>query len=82
VTWVGWDHLEDSWLDADAIRPYVPKTWPVGARVRILWEDQWYPGEVLRNELGLQLVHYDGYDQDDEWVDPARLKPRQTSVFH
>jgi len=75
VTWVSWEHSEDSWLSADELRPYHPPTVPVGSSVRIEWEGKWYPGKVLRNELGLQLVHYNGYgDIDDEWVTPERLK--------
>jgi len=77
VHWVGWDRSQDSWLTTSQLRPYAPKTWPIGAPVQIKWENKWYPGKVLRNELGLQFVHYDGYgDIDNEWVAPERLKPR------
>ena len=77
VTWMGWDKSFDSWLPDTELRPYTPRALKPGTPVAIEWAKNWYPGRVLRSELGLQLVHYEGYDDiDDEWVSPDRLKPK------
>jgi hypothetical protein len=76
VTWIGWPRDQDSWVDADQLRPYQPKTLAPGTRVKIQWDGKWYPGNVVRGELGLLLVHYDGYPAaDDEWMPPTRVRP-------
>lgn len=75
VHWIGWDKSYDAWLPPDRMRPFQPKAFAKGAKVRIEWDKTWYPGRVLRSDLGLHLVHYDGYpDADDEWVPSNRLK--------
>ena len=57
------------------MRPYRPKLPEDGTAVEIEWSKTWYKGRVLRNELGLLLVHYDGYPaSDDEWVQPSRVR--------
>lgn len=76
VTWIGWPRDQDSWVEAGQLRPYQPKTIASGTRVSIQWSGKWYPGKVVRGEMGLLLVHYDGYpDSDDEWMPPARVRP-------
>jgi Caspase domain len=77
VTWPGWGKKYDEWLPLNRTRPYQPKTFPVGAQVQTEWRGQWYPARVLKVELGLHLVHYDGFEStDDEWVALSRLKTK------
>jgi hypothetical protein len=75
VTWPGWDRSHDSWLAAADLRPTDRNGYADGTRVEIQWGKKWYPGKVVRTELGLLLVHYDGYTAaDDEWVPVTRLR--------
>lgn len=75
VTWPGWDHSSDSWITPENLRPAQRKTLADGMVVEIEWDAKWYPGKILRSELGLVLVHYDGFTAaDDEWVPLARLR--------
>lgn len=75
VTWIGWAKKYDSWLEADQLRPHTPKSMAVGTPVNIEWRKKWYPGQVVRSELGLVLVHYDGYPAvDDEWMPLNRVR--------
>jgi hypothetical protein len=75
VTWPGWGHESDSFVTSAQLRPFKPTVPPDGTDLEIGWEKKWYPGSVLRSELGLTLVHYKGYPAaDDEWVAPDRLR--------
>ncbi|MEA3211971.1 MAG: hypothetical protein QOE70_5028 [Chthoniobacter sp.] len=76
VTWPGWDKSYDSWLTPENLRPSAQKTFAKDATVEIEWGSKWYPGKVVRSELGLLLVHYDGYTAaaDDEWVPLQRVR--------
>jgi hypothetical protein len=75
VTWPGWDSSHDSWLTADNLRPAGKKTLGNGSKVTIEWDGTWYPGKILRSELGLLLVKYDGYTAaDHEWVPVDRVR--------
>jgi hypothetical protein len=75
VTWPGWPASQNAWLAADHLRPFVPDLVPAGTRVEIEWDGTWYPGVVVQTELGLHLVHYNGYTaDDDEWVARKRLR--------
>jgi len=50
-----------------------------GEQVYILWNGNWYPGEILAvyNGRGTYKVHYDGYGSEwDEEVGPDRLSPQ------
>lgn len=75
VTWPGWDSSYDSWLPPESLRPAGRDLLPVGSKVEIEWSGTWYPGKVLKSELGLLLVHYDGYTSaDHEWVPMKRVR--------
>lgn len=75
VTWIGWPKDQNSWVGADQLRRYSPKSWAADTAVEIEWRGNWYPGRVVRSELGLLLVHYDGYpDTDDEWMPVSRVR--------
>jgi hypothetical protein len=75
VTWPGWDSSHDSWLSPVDLRPLNRKSVTDGTIVEIKWGKKWYPGKVIRSELGLLLVHYDGYTAaDDEWVPIERVR--------
>jgi hypothetical protein len=75
VRWIGFDPKYDAWLGPDRLRPYKPRAFAAGKPVEIRWQGVWYPGRVLSSELGLHLVHYQGFpDSDDEWVPRNRLR--------
>jgi hypothetical protein len=75
VTWPGWDSSHDSWLTPENLRPAGRKLPENGTKVEIEWDGTWYPGKVLRSELGLLLVHYNGYTAaDEEWVPIDRVR--------
>lgn len=74
VHWIGWDRSSDAWIGPDRMRAFKPATMAKGAKVEIEWNKTWYKGRVLKSELGLHLVHYDGYPADDEWVPTDRLR--------
>lgn len=77
VTWPGWSKEYDEWLPMERTRPYRPKIFQVGHPVQAVWRKQWYDARVVKVELGLHLVHYDGFpDTDDEWVVSERLRKR------
>ena len=77
VTWRGWDRKYDEWLPLKRTRPYAPKTRSAGDLVEAEWRGKWYPARVVKVDLGLHLVHYDGYPEgDDEWVTLERLRSR------
>lgn len=81
VTWPGWDATHDTLLAPGDLRPTGFKPLPSGTKVEIQWGRKWYPGKVLRSELGLLLVHYDGYTKaDDEWVPMKRVRVGITSA--
>ena len=78
VTWPGWNHSYDEWLPLKRTRVYRPHTFSSGASVDTEWRGQWFPARVVKTELGLHLVHYEGFpDSDDEWVSLARLRERK-----
>lgn len=75
VTWPGWDNSSNSWVTPENLRPAGRKLPAEGTTVEIEWDKKWYPGKVVRSELGLLLVHYDGYTAaDNEWVPPERVR--------
>lgn len=75
VTWPGWGKKYDEWLPLERTRPYQPKTFAVGRAVQAEWRKHWYDARVLKVELGLHLIHYEGFaDTDDEWVCFERLR--------
>ena len=75
VTWPGWDSSNDAWLTPENLRPAGRQMFADGTTVEIEWGKTWYPGKVVRTELGLLLVHYDGYTAaDNEWVPVGRVR--------
>ena len=78
VTWPGWTRSYDEWLSADRIQAFTPKTFPIGAAVQAEWRGHWYDGRVVKTDLGLHLIHYDGYPEgDDEWIGLERLREKK-----
>lgn len=74
IRWVQ-DDGTTPWLSPNMVRKYEPRSLAAGAPVEIHWGKEWFPGEVIRCELGLVQVHYNGYPKaDDEWVPFNRLK--------
>ena len=77
VTWPGRERSSDEWLPPGRIRAFTQKTWPVGTLVQAEWGKEWYPARIVKAELGLHLIHYDGFpDGDDEWMGLSRLKKK------
>lgn len=49
----------------------------VGRSTDVLWKGNWYKAKITEAKPDLCKVTYDGYTKDDdEWVDPTRLKIR------
>ncbi len=47
----------------------------VAQKVRVEWNGEWYPAEILKQEGDKYLIHYDGYASSwDEWVTKDRIK--------
>ena len=77
VTWPGWARRYDEWLSPDRIRPFASTTWPVGTEVQAKWNGHWFDGKVIKTELGLHLIHYDGSPaSDDEWIGMEYLRAK------
>jgi hypothetical protein len=77
VTWPGWDRSYDAWLTPGELRARAQDAPEKGAAVDVEWNGKRYPGKLVKTELGLLLVHYDGYPAaDDEWVPLKRVTRR------
>lgn len=75
VTWLGWDRKWDCWVEPKDLRPHKPQVYEGGTEVEVEWDGKWYKAKVMQNRLGMHLVHYDGYgDNDDEWVPFGRIR--------
>jgi hypothetical protein len=75
VTWIGWAKSYDAWLEPEKVRPYKPDFLKNGTPIEIEWNKKWWPGSVVKNEMGLYLVRYDGYKEiDNEWVALTRVR--------
>ncbi|HSI85044.1 MAG: caspase family protein [Candidatus Methylacidiphilales bacterium] len=75
VTWLGWATTFDTWLTPEQIRPYKPVMMKNGTPIEIEWDKKWWKGSIVKNEMGLYFVHYDGYkDIDNEWVALNRVR--------
>jgi hypothetical protein len=61
-------------VEANRIRPYKPEGFPVGARVSVASEAEWYPATVKKFWYGLHFISYDDYPESwDEWVSRDRI---------
>lgn len=77
VHFFGYDDDDDAWVPPERIREAVRPRYPVGARVEVRWDGDWYPATVRAVELGVHKIHYEGYDDsDDEWVATGRMRRR------
>lgn len=47
---------------------------PAQGDLLVEWGQQWWPGEILKQEGENYFIHYKGYGNNwDEWVTPERL---------
>jgi len=77
IRWTGYKDLEIEAVESGNVRPLVDRQLAAGSRIEVLWQDAWYPAEVLTGRWGLHLVHYDTFDPVwDEWVSSDRIRPR------
>lgn len=88
IRWIeiGWDApASDEWVVNKNIRPMRPEAlklpkataqkWQVGTRLKVEFEGQYYPAQIIKYRNGSYLVHYDDYEStDDEWVDEERMR--------
>ncbi len=75
VHYYGWEDSDDEWVTAAQIRNLKTVEYAVGASVEVSWQGQWYAAKVLKNERGVHLIHYIGYDEGwDEWVSDKRIR--------
>ncbi len=89
IRWIeiGWDApASDEWVINKNIRPMRPEAlklpkataqkWQIGTRLKVEFEGQYYPAQIIKYRNGSYLVHYDDYEStDDEWVDEERMRP-------
>ena len=76
VHYYGWEDSDDEWVTAAQIRNLKTVEYAVGKNVEVSWQGKWYAAKVLKNERGVHLIHYVGYDDGwDEWVSDQRIRP-------
>lgn len=64
------------WLESRQTQALRFRSYRPGAAVQVLWHGQRYPARVLKEENGLHLITYTGYDSSwDEWVMDDRITP-------
>jgi len=62
------------WLAASQTQALRFRSYVLGSNVWVLWHGQRYPARVLKEEGGLHLITYTGYDSSwDEWVMDNRI---------
>lgn len=79
VTWVGYKAEEDTWMPARRLRVWKPVAHSGGTACEVEFEGKWYKAKIMEHKLGLHLVHYEGFaDEDDEWVKPSRIRLKKS----
>ncbi len=49
--------------------------WKVGDKLKVGWNNTWYPSTIIQVGDGKYKIYYDNYSNSyDEWVTPARMK--------
>jgi hypothetical protein len=75
VHYFGYEESDQQWLTPDCVREVVWTRYKPGSTVEVLSEGDWYEATVLKVHGGIHLVHYEGYDDDDdEWVPSKRIR--------
>jgi hypothetical protein len=75
---LGDDAHDDVWIRSRDAHAITVEQYPVGSRIEVEWEGEWYAARVRATKLGVHLVSYDGYGEDsDEWVSSDRIRPRR-----
>lgn len=65
------------WVDLARVRAPAALDVRPGQAVEVEWHGRWWPAGVRRTLFDFARVHYDGFGTEwDEWVLPARLRPR------
>ncbi|HEX8551227.1 MAG TPA: Tudor-knot domain-containing protein [Abditibacteriaceae bacterium] len=76
VHYIGFDDDQDEWVTAKQIQPVKGPQYPVGAKVQVKDEGDWYPARIVRSKEGARYVDYDNYESDEnEWVSLNRIRP-------
>lgn len=75
VHYFGYEVSDQQWLTPEHVREVVWTRYEPGSTVEVLSEGDWYESTVLEVYGGIHLVHYEGYDDDDdEWVPSKRIR--------
>ncbi|AFZ35946.1 hypothetical protein Sta7437_2407 [Stanieria cyanosphaera PCC 7437] len=70
ITYDGYDSSWDEWVEPQRFR----SAYRVGDSVKIYWQGQWYPGQILAISGNSYQITYYGYDSSwNEWVESSRL---------
>jgi hypothetical protein len=75
VHYYGWEDSDDEWVTARQFRTRNVAHYPTGSTVEVRWKGKWYAAKILKNDGGVHLIHYIGFDDGwDEWVSAARIR--------
>lgn len=74
---------EEYWLPLADLAEITFKVYPVGSRINILYDEELYPGSILKIDNDFHLVSYDDWDSCwDEWVLDNRIVTDDIEVVH
>lgn len=78
VDYVGYDEPDETFLATDKTKIQVIKprpTFPVGAKVEVKWQGDWFAAKILKVNGGVHFIHYIEDDASwDEWVTARRIR--------
>ncbi|PKL50609.1 MAG: hypothetical protein CVV42_02470 [Candidatus Riflebacteria bacterium HGW-Riflebacteria-2] len=77
ISYVSLDGEPDVWRDYANLKPISWKTWSVGSKIEVEWENEWYPARVLKKEGSFHYIRYDDHEEVwNEWVAFDRIRDR------
>ena len=75
VHFFGYEESDDEWVTPDRMREMQRVVYPVGARVEVFSEEEWWGAQVLAVQSGIHHIQYDDFDAEwNEWVGPSRMR--------
>jgi hypothetical protein len=75
IHYIGLEGEPDVWRDYAKLKPIDWKTWNVGSKIEVEWENEWYPARVLEREGNFHYIRYDDHEEVwNEWVAFDRIR--------